>query len=405
MTDLSFDAGMTLDRVQPRQSWWANALLSSVRHGRLTLVTPSGTRLTHTPTAPGPEGVMVLHRWRTLKRLLTGGDVAGAEAFLDGDWSSPDLPALIELVARNDALVRTIAGSWFARALNRLRHRLNANTRRGARRNIERHYDLGNAFYRLWLDPGMSYSSAIYATGSERLEDAQTAKQDRAIDLMDLSGGEHILEIGCGWGGLAERMLHRGAGHVTGLTLSPAQLAHATEHLATVGLTDRSSIQLRDYRDSTGTYDRIVSIEMIEAVGEAWWPSYFATIRDRLKPGGIAVIQAITIAEDRFEDYRSSADFIQRYIFPGGMLPTVPELHRQVARAGLELRSSETFGDSYARTLAEWRRRFHAAWPDIQPLGFDDRFRRIWDYYLSYCEAGFRAAATDVGLYVISRPA
>ena len=405
MTDLSFDAGMTLDRVQPRQSWWANALLSSVRHGRLTLVTPSGTRLTHTPTAPGPEGVMVLHRWRTLKRLLTGGDVAGAEAFLDGDWSSPDLPALIELVARNDALVRTIAGSWFARALNRLRHRLNANTRRGARRNIERHYDLGNAFYRLWLDAGMSYSSAIYATGSERLEDAQTAKQDRAIDLMDLSGGEHILEIGCGWGGLAERMLHRGAGHVTGLTLSPAQLAHATEHLATVGLTDRSSIQLRDYRDSTGTYDRIVSIEMIEAVGEAWWPSYFATIRDRLKPGGIAVIQAITIAEDRFEDYRSSADFIQRYIFPGGMLPTVPELHRQIARAGLELRSSETFGDSYARTLAEWRRRFHAAWPDIQPLGFDDRFRRIWDYYLSYCEAGFRAAATDVGLYVISRPA
>jgi cyclopropane-fatty-acyl-phospholipid synthase len=301
-------------------------------------------------------------------------------------------------------LVRTIAGSWFARALNRLRHRLNANTRRGARRNIERHYDLGNAFYRVWLDAGMSYSSALYATGTERLEDAQTAKQDRAIDLMALSGGERILEIGCGWGGLAERMLHRGAGHVTGLTLSPAQLAHATEHLAMSGLSDRSSIQLRDYRDSTGTYDRIVSIEMIEAVGEAWWPSYFATIRDRLKPGGIAVIQAITIAEDRFEDYRSSADFIQRYIFPGGMLPTVPELHRQIARAGLSLRSSETFGDSYARTLAEWRRRFHAAWPDIQPLGFDDRFRRIWDYYLSYCEAGFRAAATDVGLYVVSRP-
>jgi len=405
MTDLSFDAGMTLDRVKPRQSWWANMLLSSVRHGRLTLVTPSGTRLTHTPASPGPEGVMVLHRWRTLKRLLTGGDVAGAEAFLDGDWSSPDLPALIELVARNDALVRTIAGSWFARALNRLRHRLNANTRRGARRNIERHYDLGNAFYRLWLDPGMSYSSAIYATGSERLEDAQTAKQDRAIDLMGLSGGERVLEIGCGWGGLAERMLRRGAGHVTGLTLSPAQLSHATEHLADAGMSDRSTIQLRDYRDSAGTYDRIVSIEMIEAVGEAWWPSYFATIRDRLKPGGIAVLQAITIAEDRFEDYRSSADFIQRYIFPGGMLPTVPELHRQIARAGLELRSAETFGDSYARTLAEWRRRFHAAWADIQPLGFDDRFRRIWDYYLSYCEAGFRAAATDVGLYVVSRPA
>ena len=217
MTDLSYDAGMAMERVAPRQTWWANALLSSVRCGRLTLVTPSGTRLTHTPTAPGPEGVMVLHRWRTLKRLLTGGDVAGAEAYLDGDWSSPDLPALIELVARNDALVRTISGSWFARALNRLRHRLNANTRRGARRNIERHYDLGNEFYRLWLDPGMSYSSALYATGTERLEDAQTAKQDRAIDLMGLSGGESILEIGCGWGGLAERVLRRAAATDVGL--------------------------------------------------------------------------------------------------------------------------------------------------------------------------------------------
>ena len=402
MTDLSFDTTLAVPHVAPRQSWWANALLSSVRCGRLTLVTPSGVRLTHTPSAPGPEGVMVLHRWRTLKRLLTGGDVAGAEAYIDGDWSSPDLPALIELVARNAALVQTIGGSWFARMLNRLHHRMNANTRRGSKRNIMRHYDLGNAFYAAWLDEGMSYSSALYETGAERLEDAQTAKQDRAIDLLALAGGERVLEIGCGWGGLAARLLARGAGPVTGLTLSPAQLAYARDRLAGAGPAD---IRLQDYRDTDGTFDRIVSIEMVEAVGEAWWPSYFATLRDRLRPGGIAVLQAITIAEERFADYRTCVDFIQRYIFPGGMLPSASALRRQIVEAGLELRSVQTFGSSYARTLAEWRRRFHAAWPDIERLGFDERFKRIWDYYLSYCEAGFRSEATDVGLYVLIRPA
>ena len=345
---------------------------------------------------------MVLHRWRTLKRLLTGGDVAGAEAYIDGDWSSPDLPALIELVARNAALVQTIGGSWFARMLNRLHHRMNANTRRGSKRNIMRHYDLGNAFYAAWLDEGMSYSSALYETGAERLEDAQTAKQDRAIDLLALAGGERVLEIGCGWGGLAARLLARGAGPVTGLTLSPAQLAYARDRLAGAGPAD---IRLQDYRDTDGTFDRIVSIEMVEAVGEAWWPSYFATLRDRLRPGGIAVLQAITIAEERFADYRTCVDFIQRYIFPGGMLPSASALRRQIVEAGLELRSVQTFGSSYARTLAEWRRRFHAAWPDIERLGFDERFKRIWDYYLSYCEAGFRSEATDVGLYVLIRPA
>jgi cyclopropane-fatty-acyl-phospholipid synthase len=398
MSDRSLDTTLTFTDVAPRQNWLVDALLSHVRCGRLTLVTPSGTRLTHTPTAPGPEGIMVLHRWRTLHRLLAGGDVAGGEIYMDGDWSSPDLPSLIELVARNTALIQAIGGSWFARLLNRMRHRMNANTKRGSKRNIVRHYDLGNDFYAAWLDPGMTYSSGLYRNGSETLEAAQTAKQDRAIDLLAVTGGERVLEIGCGWGGLAERLIHQANCHVTGVTLSPAQLAYAANRVPSADL------RLQDYRDTTGTFDRIVSIEMLEAVGESWWPAYFSTIRDRLRPGGTAVLQAITIAEERFDKYRSCADFIQRYVFPGGMLPSMTEMRRQIAAAGLELRSVETFGDSYARTLAEWRRRFLTAWPEIAPQGFDLRFKRMWDYYLSYCEAGFRSAATDVGLYVVARP-
>ena len=403
MSDMSGEttlapADLAIPMIAPRQNWLVNALLSNVRYGRLTVVTPSGTQLTHTQTAPGPEGTMVLHRWRTLHRLLTGGDVAGGESYVDGDWSTPDLPSLIELVARNATLVQAIGGSWFARMLNNLHHRLNANTKRGSKRNIVRHYDLGNDFYAAWLDPGMTYSSALYHTGSETLEDAQTAKQDRAIELLDVKGQERVLEIGCGWGGLAERLIQRAQCHVTGVTLSPSQLAFASSRVPPADL------RLQDYRDTGGTFDRIVSIEMLEAVGESWWPSYFASLRDRLRPGGRAVLQAITIAEERFDDYRSCADFIQRYIFPGGMLPSMTEMRRQIAAAGLELRSVETFGDSYARTLSEWRRRFLLAWPEIAKQGFDIRFKRMWDYYLSYCEAGFRSAATDVGLYVVVKP-
>jgi len=399
MSDQLLDTTVVAAPTGARQNWLVERLLSNVRRGRLTLITPSGSRLTHAPTAPGPEGTMVLHRWRTLHRLLTGGDVAGGETYMDGDWSSPDLPSLIELVASNDTLVKAIGGSWFARALNRLMHGMNANTKRGSRRNIVRHYDLGNNFYSAWLDPGMTYSSGLYRTGSESLIEAQTAKQDRAIELLNLAGDERVLEIGCGWGGLIERLVATGTGSVTGVTLSPSQLEYAAKRVP------NADLRLQDYRDVIGTFDRIVSIEMLEAVGESWWPSYFATLRDRLRPGGIAVLQAITIAEDRFEDYRGTADFIQRYIFPGGMLPSQTEMRRQIAGAGLTLRSVETFGDSYARTLAAWRQRFLTAWPDIVRMGFDLRFKRMWDYYLSYCEAGFRAGATDVGLYVVDRPA
>ncbi|MGE0419711.1 MAG: class I SAM-dependent methyltransferase, partial [Acetobacteraceae bacterium] len=236
------------------------------------------------------------------------------------------------------------------------------------------------------------------------LEDAQTAKQDRAIALLELTAEHDVLEIGCGWGGLAERIVDRTGCHVTGLTLSQAQLAYATERLSQAGLSGRAAFALRDYRDQDGVFDRIVSIEMLEAVGEAYWPAYFATLRDRLRPGGIAVLQAITIAEDRFEAYRRCPDFIQHYIFPGGMLPTRTLMAQHARIAGLTLRSVETFGDSYARTLAVWRQKFHAGWPAIAAQGFDSRFRRMWDYYLAYCEGGFRAGAIDVGLFALVRP-
>ncbi|MGE0420491.1 MAG: cyclopropane-fatty-acyl-phospholipid synthase family protein, partial [Acetobacteraceae bacterium] len=320
MVELSLDTDVPTARSITDARWptrrLARFLLSRIRIGRLTIVTPSGVRVSSHPTEPGPEGVLVLHRWRTLRRLLLQGDVSFAEAYMDGDWSSPDLPALIELAARNaPTLNRAIDGHAASRWINRLRHRLNANTRRGSQRNITFHYDLGNDFYAAWLDPGMTYSSGLYGPGAATLEDAQTAKQDRAIALLELTAEHDVLEIGCGWGGLAERIVDRTGCHVTGLTLSQAQLAYATERLSRAGLSDRAAFALRDYRDQDGIFDRIVSIEMLEAVGEAYWPAYFATLRDRLRPGGIAVLQAITIAEDRFEAYRRCPDFIQHYIF------------------------------------------------------------------------------------------
>lgn len=406
MSDVSIDASLAVACPAPDVGWLprrlSSYLLSRIHTGRLTIVTPSGMRLSH-GTGDGPEATVVLHRWRALRRLMLQGDIAVAEAYLDGDWDSPDLPALIELAGLNmPTLVEAFDANWLQRFRNRIQHRLHANTRRGSRRNIRHHYDLGNAFYRLWLDSGMSYSSGIYADPDQSLESAQTAKQQRAITLMDTHPGQRVLEIGCGWGGLAEQLVQAAGCHVTGVTLSPAQLAYATDRLAPQQNTD---LRLQDYRDVTGTFDRIVSIEMMEAVGEAYWPSYFATLRDRLTPGGRAVIQAITIAEDKFEGYRRCTDFIQQYIFPGGMLPTISEIRNQTEKAGMALRSMETFGLNYARTLADWRKRFHAAWPEIQRLGFDDRFRRMWDYYLAYCEGGFRAGTINVGLYVLEKAA
>ena len=378
-------------------------VLGRIEAGALTVILPGGTRARHAGPAPGPEAVLVLHRWRALRRLATGGDIGFAEAYLDQDWSSPDPVALLELAARNMARIPGAEGGALpVRLWHRLRHLARANTRAGSRRNIMAHYDLGNDFYAQWLDPGMSYSSGIYtdpaADPVSGLDAAQAEKQARVLALLDLRPGQHVLEIGCGWGGLAERIAAAGA-HVTGLTLSPAQLDHATARLAQAGLDRRADLRLQDYRDTDGRFHRIVSIEMIEAVGEAYWPTYFETLRARLAPGGVAVLQAITIADDWFETYRRGTDFIQRAVFPGGMLPSPGAIATLAQRHGLAVRARESFGDSYAATLAAWRARFHAAWPAIAAMGFPPRFRRLWDYYLAYCEAGFRAGRVDVGLW------
>ncbi|TCL68406.1 cyclopropane-fatty-acyl-phospholipid synthase family protein [Rhizobium sp. BK251] len=378
-------------------------LVSGLSFGQLTIVMPSGETLRHHGSRPGREATLVLHRWRAVRRFITRGDLGFAEAYVDADWSSPDLTALLEFAAQNiGKLDRRFSGFFPMRVLSRLRHVLKANTRTGSRKNITFHYDLGNAFYRRWLDESMAYSSAIYERDDQTLEEAQEVKLGRIIELLGLREDEEVLEIGCGWGALACRLGQSGA-KVTGVTLSREQLAFAKQSVADKGLGRAVALELKDYRDLDGSYDRIVSIEMLEAVGESYWPTYFRTLRDRLKPGGRAVLQVITIDEARFEDYRRSADFIQSHIFPGGMLPTKTAIAEQATAADLKLVSVETFGESYGRTLAEWRQRFLASWPEIEQMGFPPRFRRLWEYYLCYCEAGFRAGMIDVGFYALSQ--
>lgn len=384
----------------------ARKLVSLIEYGRLTIITPGGAVFESAANSPGPEGTMVLHRWRGLRRLLLQGDLGFAQGYLDGDWTSPDLAGLIGLGDRNcDALIRYIDGYALLRSANRLRHKLRANTRRGSRKNIEAHYDLGNDFYKQWLDPTMTYSSAIFANDHDTLEEAQQRKIARIVELMNVPKGGSALEIGCGWGALSRAVATSGAGHVVGLTLSPAQRAQSLAAIRDTPLETKTDIRLQDYRDVRGSFDRIVSIEMIEAVGEEYWPVYFKAIHDRLVDGGHAIVQAITICEKRYDAYRASVDFIQRHIFPGGMLPTPTIIFEQAKKAGLAASCAQTFGQSYARTLEIWRQRFLANWPSIMPQGFDERFRRMWEYYLAYCEAGFRNGTIDVGLYKLERPA
>ncbi len=378
-------------------------MIAQIEFGYITVVLPSGDRIEHSGAQAGLSATLVLHRWRAIRRLLSQGDLGFAEAYIEGDWSSPDLAVLLEVAARNIAVLdRKISGFWPVRMLNRLRHLLRANSKAGSRRNISFHYDLGNDFYQCWLDPGMTYSSALYVHPNQTLEDAQEAKLSRIEELLDLRGGENILEIGCGWGALAVRLARAGA-RVTGVTLSSEQLAFARQRVEQEALVGSVALELTDYRDIEGSYDKIVSIEMLEAVGEAYWPIYFKTLHDRLNADGIAILQVITIGEARFEAYRGSADFIQRHIFPGGMLPTKAIIAEQGAQAGFKLVSTQCFGKDYAATLAEWRKRFLASWPSIAEMGFPECFRRLWDYYLCYCEAGFRAATIDVGFYVLAK--
>ena len=365
------------------------ALLEKIRGGLLEVRLPDGARFLFGEGEPGVT--MQVNDEAVFARVLAKGDIGLAEAYLDGDWDSPDVTALLTLVARNrDALRDAVYGSWRQLLAARLRHWFNRNSRAGSKRNIMAHYDLGNDFYRLWLDPGMSYSSALFdGTPDQPLQTAQDAKYRRILRRLAAEPGQRVLEIGCGWGGFAE-MATRDGLDVTGLTLSPAQLAWAQQRVPSADL------RLQDYRDTAERFDHVVSIEMFEAVGERFWPGYFKTVSQALKPGGRAVIQSITIRDDLFADYRKSTDFIQQYIFPGGMLPSRAAFRAAAARQGLVVRNEYAFGEDYARTLAEWRIAFEHRWPQIAALGFDETFRRLWRLYLCYCEAGFRAGNIDV---------
>ncbi|MGE9009531.1 class I SAM-dependent methyltransferase [Leptospira interrogans] len=376
-------------------------MLRKIDCGEILVQMPGGRRVLIGGKRAGEQTHVTIHRWKCMLRLLTGGDLGFAEGYLAGEWSTPNLHSFLSAAARRSTDAASFEGLRPPQPLTRFRHALNRNTRRGSRRNIAAHYDLGNDFYRSWLDPSMTYSSAIYSSPGETLDQAQRNKLDRVTELLALKGGEQVLEIGCGWGGLAAHMIQHADCHVTGLTLSAEQLSYARRQLAERGYADKSDLRLQDYRDESGTYDRVVSIEMLEAVGEAYWPTFFAKLRERLNPQGSAVLQVITIDQSRFTNYRRRPEFIQRYIFPGGMLPTTEILEQLVVKSGLRLASSEFFGDSYAQTLADWHRRFLEAWPSISAFGFDDRFRRMWEYYLAYCRLGFEIGVLNVGLYRI----
>jgi len=377
-----------------------------IHEGRLTLVFPDGERhVANGELNPGLAAELHVGRGRLLRRLICGGSIALGEAYMDGDWDTPDLARLLELLGRNEVhFAAKGPNTPLLLFWHRLIHCLRPNTRRGSRRNIAAHYDLGNDFYRQWLDSSMTYSAALFDGPDDTLEQAQQAKYRRILERLAPQPGERVLEIGSGWGGFATLAAREAACDVTGLTLSTEQLRHAEALAAEQGLSDKARFALCDYRDAGGTYDHIVSIEMFEAVGEKNWPEYFRIMRDRLRSGGSALIQVITISEERYDVYRAGADFIQRYIFPGGMLPSPTALAREIGRAGLEIADLHRFGGSYARTLAIWHAAFDRAWPRIAPLGYDETFRRMWKFYLGYCEGGFRADAVDVAQYHLRRP-
>ncbi|CAN5254009.1 cyclopropane-fatty-acyl-phospholipid synthase family protein [soil metagenome] len=365
--------------------------------GTLTFVLPSGREILIGGAAPGPHARLIVNDFRFVRRVLTAGDIGFAEGFMAGEWDTPDLPQLLEAFTANlDDIGRLLTGNPLVVAFNALAHLFKGNTRAGSKRNIHAHYDLGNAFYESWLDPSMTYSSARYADADQTLEAAQREKYASLARGLDLAPEHQVLEIGCGWGGFAEYAAKEVGARVTAVTISKAQHEFAQRRMFDQGLADKVDIKLIDYRDVEGQFDRVASIEMFEAVGERYWPTYFGKISDVLKPRGRAGLQIITIRDDLFESYRRRADFIQKYIFPGGMLPSEEKLQKVVAAAGLKYGAVEAFGRDYARTLREWANVFQAKWPQISPLGFDERFRRLWLFYLGYCEAGFATGRTNV---------
>ena len=390
----------------PRYFGRVYAVAKGIARGRLDFVLPDGRVFRAEGTEPGPAAELRVHDPDIFARLVREGDLGFCEAYVEGGWSTPDLMAFMDFVhADNDAIYDGFPGMGLVRAWEKLRHALRANSRRGAKKNIAHHYDLGNDFYRLWLDDTMTYSSALFANPQDSLESAQRAKYAAMVDGIGAQPGDHVLEIGCGWGGFAEYAAAERGLKITGLTISREQYDFATARIQRAGLADRVEIKLQDYRDEAGSYDGIASIEMFEAVGEKYWPVYFDMLKARLKPGGKATLQIITVQDRRFETYRKGVDFIQKYIFPGGMLPSPTALRAEIARAGLDLVGSHEFGQSYSLTLRRWHERFNAAWDEIQAMGFDSRFRRMWNFYLCSCAGTFEGGNCDVTQITVARPA
>ncbi|CAH1745716.1 Tuberculostearic acid methyltransferase UfaA1 [Thauera humireducens] len=393
-------ASIKLSRL-PRATRLALEIFDRLDGGALAIELPDGTHLR------AGHGPLVAHlRVRdhaVFDETLARGDIGFGESWMDELWDTEDLTGLLTLLSRNRARIgEAIYGRMFRMLGHRIAHLLRANTRAGSRRNIEAHYDLGNDFYALWLDPSMTYSAAVFDSPTESLHDAQLRKYRRILGELGVQPGQTLLEVGCGWGGFAEVAATEFGCRVLCITLSPSQLAYARARAERGGFADRVDFALCDYRDVRGQYDHVVSIEMIEAVGERFWPTYFAQLSALLKPGGRCVVQAITIADALFGRYRRGTDFIQRHVFPGGMLPSPAEVGRQAQGAGLAVVGDFAFGRDYARTLAHWHTRFEAQWPAIKAQGFDERFRRMWRFYLAYCEAGFETGDIDVHHYVFA---
>ncbi len=403
-TVLSLESVAGASKGLPLKGKLALRALLQLQHGSLTVIFPDGRSVIAKGSNPGPNAAIRLNNWNIANRALASGTIGVAESYMDGDWESPDITSFLELFLINEEAAKNYPrGGSVVRIVERVRHWMRANTKAGSKRNISAHYDLGNDFYKQWLDPTMTYSSALYSTGASDLQSAQRAKYRALAEATGIKPNDHVLEIGCGWGGFAEFAASELNCRVTGLTISREQLAFAEDRIRKAGLSDKVEFRFQDYRDEAGVYDSIVSIEMFEAVGEKYWPAYFSKLRQCLKPGGKAGLQIITIRPEAFDEYRSNPDFIQRYVFPGGMLPTRDHLAELGRKVNLSLVRDFGFGLDYARTLAEWRERFWSVWERVRPLGFDERFKRLWEFYLFYCEAGFRARNIDVRQVVFAR--
>ena len=388
-------------------------LLLRLRHGTLTVHLPGGS-VQRFGSGQAPLASLHLNNWNACSAALRSGDIGFAESYIAGDWTTPNLSALLQvLIANRNEVEDVIYGSWLGRFVYRVKHLLNRNTKANSQKNIHAHYDLGNAFYALWLDGTMNYSSAIFETPETSMQDAQNAKVRRALNMARVKPGDRVLEIGCGWGALAEMATTEFNASLVGVTLSTEQLAWAQARMARVNASGKADLRLQDYRDIGQTsggktsaeepFDAICSIEMVEAVGREYWPEYFQTVARLLKPGGHACIQSIVIADDLFDRYVSSTDFIQQYIFPGGCLPCPREFRAQAAAAGFEVVDEFSFGQDYARTLKLWREDFMAQEARVLQLGFDKRFIRIWEFYLAYCEAAFVEANTSVMQFTLRK--